>query len=130
MERRTRQREAIRAAIVAAGRPLAPQEILDAAVPAVPGLGIATVYRALKDLAGSGEIVAVELPGSTVRYEAAGHGHHHHFHCRRCSRVFEVDGCVAGVEALAPAGFSVASHEILLYGDCADCSAGAKRRRR
>jgi hypothetical protein len=45
MERNTRQRSAIRDAIAQAERPLLPQEVLDAAQRAVPGLGIATVYR-------------------------------------------------------------------------------------
>jgi Fur family ferric uptake transcriptional regulator len=121
MERRTRQRDAIRQAIVDAGRPLAPQEVLAAAAKAVPGLGIATVYRGLKELAAAREITPVELPDSPVRYEAAGHGHHHHFHCRACGKVFEVEGCPGRIDDLAPAGFEVDDHEIVLYGRCAGC---------
>ena len=50
MERSTRQRTAIRAAIDAAGRPLSPQEVLEAAQAEVPALGLATIYRNLKQL--------------------------------------------------------------------------------
>jgi Fur family ferric uptake transcriptional regulator len=56
MERNTRQRSAIRDAIAVADRPLLPQEVLDAAQPASPGLGIATVYRNLKALLDEGEV--------------------------------------------------------------------------
>ena len=52
MERSTRQRTAIRDALEAAQRPLLPQEVLDAAQAQVPSLGIATVYRNLKQLVG------------------------------------------------------------------------------
>ncbi len=73
MERNTRQRNAIRDAIVQADRPLLPQEVLDAAQHAVPGLGITTVYRTLKLLVEEGELQAVNLPGENPRFEAVGH---------------------------------------------------------
>ena len=50
MERKTRQRVAIREAISESGRPLLPQEVLVAAQNAVPGLSLATVYRNLRSL--------------------------------------------------------------------------------
>ncbi|MET0268121.1 MAG: transcriptional repressor, partial [Duganella sp.] len=93
MERNTRQRQAIHQCITIAGRPLAPQEILEQAQQAVPGIGMATIYRNIKSLLEAGEITTVSLPGGGDRYELAGHGHHHHFHCRACDRVFEVHAC-------------------------------------
>lgn len=122
MERRTRQREAIRRALAVADRPLSPQEITDLARREVPALGIATVYRNLKALLAEGELRAVELPGKPDRYEPAGKGHHHHFHCRRCDGVFEVAGCPSGVKALAPRGFRTEGHDLTLYGVCAGCA--------
>ncbi len=121
MERRTRQREAIRRALVAAGRPLSPQEILADAQREVPGLGIATVYRTVKSLADDGEVTAVELPGGLTCFERRHQHHHHHFQCRGCQKVFEVHGCPGHLDRLAPAGFSVEGHELLLFGRCADC---------
>lgn len=122
MERNTRQRTAIREAIVQAGRPLLPQEVLDAAQTAAPGLSIATVYRNLKALLDEGELRTVMLPGENARYETAGHGHHHHFQCRQCQRVFEVDACPGNLASLAPAGFTVEDHDLTLYGRCRDCA--------
>ncbi len=125
MQRRTQQREAIRGALRRAGRPLTPEEVHRAAQGAVPRLGIATVYRNLRTLAGSGWLREVELPGGgPVRYEVAGKHHHHHFHCRGCDRVFEVDDCPGDLRALAPDGFRSESHEIILYGLCARCARG------
>lgn len=121
-ERTTRQRRAIEDALRAAPQPMTPEELLALAQAAVPKLGIATVYRAIKSLRDAGELVAVEVPGHPICYETAHRGHHHHFHCRGCQRVFEVEGCVRGVEGLAPAGFRVEDHEILLRGLCSICS--------
>lgn len=127
MERSTRQRSAIRTVIDDAGRPLSPQEVLDAAQAEVPALSLATVYRNLKQLLEAGEIQAVSLPGDSPRYESAHHDHHHHFQCTECQRVFDIHACPGDMAALAPRGFSVERHELTLYGRCADCAASAKR---
>jgi len=95
MQRKTRQRAAIRWAFERAGRPLRPQECL--------------------------ELRVVELPGSPDRYETAGRCHHHHFHCRRCDGVFEVETCPGGFAAMAPSGYRVEDHELILYGVCRSC---------
>ncbi len=128
MERNTRQRTAIREAIVAAARPLLPQEVLEAAQAGVPGLSLATVYRNLKALLEEGELQAVMLPGENPRYEPSHHGHHHHFQCRQCRRVFEVHACPGDLSALAPAGFAVEDHDLTLYGRCRDCGPPGVRR--
>lgn len=130
MERNTRQRTAIREAIVKAARPLLPQEVLEAAQADAPGLSIATVYRNLKALLDDGELRAVMLPGENPRYEAAGGGHHHHFQCTRCQRVFEVHACPGDLASLAPAGFTVEDHDLTLYGRCSECTPRAAGRRR
>lgn len=121
VQRNTRQREAIRAALRKAGRPLAPQELHALAARAVPGIGIATVYRALRELGHLGEVETVMLPGAAARFELARSGHHHHFHCRDCGRVFEVEGCPPGIERLTPKGFQLERHELVLYGLCGVC---------
>ena len=121
-KRDTAQRRAIQAAIASVEHPLTPADILDAAQREVPALGIATVYRALKELVLEGEVVGVDLPGEATRYERAGKDHHHHFHCRRCGTVFEAEGCTAALNKLVPPGFVVEAHEVILYGRCAKCS--------
>lgn len=122
MERNTRQRTAIREAIQQAGRPLLPQEVLEAAQGGAPGLSIATVYRNLRALVDEGEIASVRLPGENPRYEPAGVGHHHHFQCLSCQRVFEVTACPGDLASLAPPGFTVEDHDLTLYGRCSDCA--------
>jgi Fur family transcriptional regulator, ferric uptake regulator len=124
--RNTRQKSAIRDAFEEAGRPLSTGEVLDLAQTKVGGLGIATVYRNVKSLVDEGWLATVELPGEPPRYEISGKDHHHHFQCESCGRVFELHGCLPGLEKLAASGFTVKRHELVLYGGCPDCS--VKRR--
>lgn len=119
--RNTRQKAAIREAFERADRPLSTDEVLAIAQSAVDGLGIATVYRNIKALVDEQWLMAMELPGEAPRYEIAGKDHHHHFRCDKCGRVFELHGCVPSIEGLADPGFSVRTHEVVLYGVCAQC---------
>jgi Fur family ferric uptake transcriptional regulator len=124
MERRTRQHQAIYDVIVTADRPLLAQEILTLAADSVPQLSIATVYRNLKTLQEDGTIKTIQLPGQNPRYELAAHAHHHYFQCRECERVFDIEACPGKLEKLAPSGFMVEDHEIILYGRCGECVLG------
>ncbi|HNV76258.1 MAG TPA: transcriptional repressor [Gemmatimonadaceae bacterium] len=121
-ERRTRQRDAVRAALEATHAPMRAQDIHAHAARKAPGIGLATVYRSLKALIEAGDVAVVTLPGDTPRYELAHLHHHHHFHCRACGGVFEVEGCPGDLAALAPSGFAVDGHEVVLYGRCARCA--------
>ncbi len=122
--RNTRQRAAIRDAVERAGRPLSADEIFAEASKEVAGIGLATIYRSLKDLTEEGWLTTVEVPGEPARYERAGKAHHHHFHCCACGKMFEVDGCPPDLDKLVPKGFRVTRHEILMHGECVTCSAG------
>jgi len=120
-QRNTKQRTAIRQVFAAHDRPLSAAEVLELAQREVPGLGAATVYRALGSLLSEGALALVMLPGQAPRYELAGKAHHHHFHCRECGRVFELEGCLAGLQTLVPPGFRVEGHDIVLSGVCPGC---------
>jgi len=120
-KRKTPQREAVRDAILAAGRPLSAEEILARARKDVPALGLATVYRHLRYLLDQNQVITVEIAGSTPRFEPAELAHHHHFHCRACDKVFEIVGCPFHGQPKAPPGFQVDSHEVTLSGTCERC---------
>ncbi len=123
MERKTKQREAVLQVLLTENRPLSPPEILDVAQALVPRLGIATVYRAIKEFLESGDVVSVDLPGEGQRFEIMGKRHHHHFLCRLCRKLYEVNGCPGTLDALPPPeGFLVEIHEILLKGICVSCA--------
>ena len=119
--RNTRQRQAVISVFDKVERPLSPEEILKFALRDVAGIGIATVYRSVKQLVQEGYLIAVELPGEPPRYERAGKHHHHHFMCRTCDQVFEIDGCPGDLKRLAPKGFRLEDHSLTLYGLCSHC---------
>ena len=135
MERQTRQKKAVMTALEASGRSLSPSEIWALAQRGAPSLNLSTVYRQLKALHDDAQIVRVELPGQTPRFEAvcsAGRSgprsahHHHHFHCDICDLVVPIPGCPGGIERLAPAGFTVERHDLTLHGRCANCASAAR----
>lgn len=124
VKRNTPQRRAILTALEEAPGPLTPPEVLELAKKQHARLGLATVYRHLKGLEEQAEIVAVHLPGDSVRFEPAGRGHHHHFRCESCEQVFELSSScpVAVLEGVTlPGGFKVTDHELTLYGACPNC---------
>ena len=127
-KRKTPQRDAVRDAIAAAGRPLSAEEILAKARKEVPALGLATVYRHLRYLLDRKQVVTVEISGSTPRFESAHLGHHHHFHCRECDRVYEIAECPFHGQPHAPPGFRVEGHEVTLTGICERCGRSAPGR--
>jgi len=118
----TQQQEAILRVLEEFGRPVAPQDLLEAASRRSPGLGLATVYRALKRLAAAGEVRKVEVAGLPPHYECLSEGHHHFFVCENCQRMFDLEGCSAGLKQLMPPGFRMRSHEIVIYGACRECA--------
>jgi Fur family transcriptional regulator, ferric uptake regulator len=99
---------------------MTPADIWNVARALSPGLGIATVYRALRILIDMGEVEVVEIPGAPPHYERKHPHHHHHFLCENCQQVFEVEACASGIDQLAPAGFTVKRHSLTLYGTCND----------
>ncbi len=124
MQRNTKQRDAIKAVFRVSNRPLSVAEVRELAGRAVSGIGVATVYRNLKALADSGWLEVIEMPGDVPRYEPAGMDHHHHFLCNGCERVYNVEGCLGGIETLLPRGFQMEKHDLLLTGLCASCGGG------
>ncbi|MCA9272734.1 MAG: transcriptional repressor [Phycisphaerales bacterium] len=113
-------RDAVLGLIRSLGRPVSADEIRDAL--RETGIGIATVYRIVNKAVEEGDLAKVELPGAPARFEPADLPHHHHFECDACKRVYDVPGCAKGVTGLAPEGFAVESHEIILRGTCRECS--------
>ena len=118
----TRQKIVLGSVFEGAKRPLTPVEICEEARKELPSLGIATVYRTIRQFVDEGQVRAVEVPGAAPHYESAARHHHHFFLCQQCKRLYDLVGCVRGVTSLAPDRFRVKRHEIVLYGECASCA--------
>lgn len=119
-QRKTPQRELIASVLNQTERPLLPKEILAIAQQSLPTLGIATVFRAVKDLVADGRASMVNIGDEPPRYEGV-RGHHHHFKCMNCGEVFDLFKCPGNLENLLPPGFMLIDHDITLFGKCDDC---------
>src|ERR1700686_3117 len=126
--RNTQQRRQIRDVFERNDRPLAADEVLQLAQQKGAGLGIATVSRTIKALSGEGWLVSVEGPGEPPRYEIRGKVHHHHFHCLKCRKMFELEGCLEQLGKMIPPSFRVVDHVVLIYGLCSSCARAGKTR--
>ena len=122
MPHKTQQRSSILEVLDEIGRPVTPSELLDYSSVKSPGLGLATVYRALKQLVETGKVRKIEISGVPPHYEVLCENHHHHFFvCEECQTMSVLAGCSGGFKKLLPAGSKMTSHEVVIYGECQDC---------
>ena len=120
--RTTQQKRAVQATFDWVNRPLTAQEVHAIAQDDCPGLGVATVYRAVRRLVKNEWLREVRLPNQPTRYERQDLAHHHHFHCQSCERVLDVSAPCDDLSVRIPRGFKVHRHELTFYGICADCA--------
>jgi Fur family transcriptional regulator, ferric uptake regulator len=87
-------------------------------------IGLATVYRALNELASSGEADSLQSSEGEMLYRACGQEHHHHLICRKCGETKEIEANLveSWAEEVAKAnGYSSPSHTIDIFGTCISC---------
>jgi Fur family ferric uptake transcriptional regulator len=90
-------------------------------------IGLATVYRALQEMAAAGDLDMVRNETGEVLYRQCEQpAHHHHLVCRSCGLTQEV--AAPGVEKWARAvaqeyGYVDLDHQVELFGLCAACAA-------
>jgi Fur family ferric uptake transcriptional regulator len=104
-----------------AGQPMTPQELCEQARGAVPGLGLATVYRLLRGLLDQGAARRVEIPGYPPMYELAAPGCTRHFVCRRCRRITTLPTPGRSAAGTLPPGYALDTQQTILWGLCPDC---------
>jgi Fur family ferric uptake transcriptional regulator len=127
--RMTRQRAALNEAIEDVPEFRSAQDIHRAMLEKGDKVGLATVYRGLQRLADSGELDTVRTgDGENLYRRCERREHHHHLVCRVCGKAEEIDGPSVekwAQEVAAGFGYADITHEIELFGVCADCRAAA-----
>jgi Fur family ferric uptake transcriptional regulator len=119
-------REAVIAYLAAQNCCLSAQELFDGLRSTRRGVGIASVYRALDQLADLRLVRRVDLGDGVTRFEPA-HAdgqHHHHLVCGDCGKVeaFDDVGLERAVSRVAGArGYELDEHDVVLHGSCSDC---------
>lgn len=124
---RTRQGDALERGLHELGaRSFDATELLARARRHSPGLGLATVYRAIARWRESGGVREIpDLPGRYVACERPTR-HHHHVVCVSCGRARETTVCPerAAARALRRAhGFIMQAHTAEYVGLCGECGA-------
>ncbi len=122
----TEPRRAVAALIGAQDGHFTTAQLLTAARLEYPGLGRATIFRALDLFTSLGFVERMDLPGGGHAWVACETAHHHHAICTRCGRSTEVDdhGLADVLASVAGrSGFRVTTHRLEVFGTCASCLA-------
>jgi Fur family ferric uptake transcriptional regulator len=132
--RYTSSRRRLVETLVAAGRPLAADEVM-AAAPSIPrgsvyrNLGVLEECRVVKAIAGHDEFARYELDEAFI-------GHHHHLVCTSCGSLIDaafpapfearLDAAIATVAS--DHAFTPIAHRVDIEGTCEDCRRAAATR--
>ena len=126
VRRNTWQREAVREALDTSEGFVSAQALHTHLRESGSPIGLATVYRALADLAADGSADSLQQEVESL-YRACTPGtHHHHLICRACSRMVDVDCAVGDTPCLTAAddaGYEVDEAEVIYWGRCPECVA-------
>ncbi len=128
MKRNTWQREAVRGALEKNEGFLSAQGLYAQLRTTGSPIGLATVYRALADLAAEGEADSLQQEGESLFRACTPGQHHHHLICRNCGLTVEIeaDEVERWAQSIASQnGFTQANHVVDVFGLCADCTAVA-----
>ena len=125
MKRNTWQREAVREALGDSDGFVSAQSLHAALKGSGSTVGLATVYRALADLAVEGDADSLQQDGESL-YRACTPGtHHHHLICRSCGTTVEIaaDEVEEWAQRVAAQhGFTRPQHVVDVFGYCPECS--------
>jgi Fur family ferric uptake transcriptional regulator len=125
MKRNTWQREAVREALGTSEGFVSAQSLHSTLHASGSPIGLATVYRALSDLATEGEADSLQQEGESLYRACTPGSHHHHLICRNCGLTVEIeaDEVEAWAQKVAAEnGFTAANHIVDVFGFCADCT--------
>jgi len=128
-ERRSEHRDLIMECISnSPGKHLSAEQVFDEVRKRHPGIGVATVYRNLRQLEDSGAITRTAFPGEAALYEAAspsGPHMHHHLVCVSCGKVEDLEADLLDElerHVEQKKGFKVQDHRLQIFGVCAACA--------
>ena len=123
MLRRTKQKEAILEVLRDTTSHPTADWVYNEVRKEIPNISLGTVYRNLRLLCESGEILELDLCGTLARFDAR-QDNHYHFRCEKCGRVFDVDLPVdeeIDRRAALKTGFEVSFHRLEFRGVCKNC---------
>src|SRR5690349_25171066 len=125
MKRNTWQREAVREALSTREGFVSAQSLHSSLHATGSPIGLATVYRALADLANEGEADSLQQEGESLYRACTPGSHHHHLICRSCGTTVEIAADPVETwarDVAAEHGFTQPQHVVDVFGYCAECT--------
>jgi len=89
----------------------------------IPNISLATVYRNLKLLKDSGELLELDLGPGQSHYNG-NTNNHYHFRCEKCGQLFDIEQAVDTAmdeEVAQKTGHDVNHHVLEFRGICKHC---------
>jgi Fe2+ or Zn2+ uptake regulation protein len=123
MPKTTKQREAILSVLKGTTTHPTADWVYEEVRKEIPNISLGTVYRNLKLLRESGEILEIDLSSTFSRFDG-NPDNHYHFRCEKCGRVFDVDEAVdekIDERVARKTGFKVSHHRLEFRGLCLEC---------
>ena len=125
VKRNTWQREAVREALGESEGFVSAQALHSLLRDRGSSIGLATVYRALSDLATEGEADSLQQEGESLYRACTPGSHHHHLICRNCGLTVEIEADAVeqwARDVASQHGFTQPNHIVDVFGLCADYS--------
>ena len=125
MKRNTWQREAVKEALGTSEGFVSAQSLHSSLHATGSPIGLATVYRALADLASEGEADSLQQEGESLYRACTPGSHHHHLICRNCGLTVEIEADEVeewARKVAATNGFTQPNHIVDVFGLCANCT--------
>ena len=122
--RMTNQRRVILQELTKSCAHLTADELYDLVRKKLPKISLATVYRNLEILSGSGVIAKLEVSGRQKRYDADV-SMHHHIYCVKCHRVDNLEGYTSEVDMTEIAShdqYVITGYRLDISGICPQCA--------
>lgn len=123
MSRRSIQRETILKVVMNSDSHPTADWIYQEVKKEIPNISLGTVYRDLKFLVKTGDILKLEIAGSSSRYDGNTESHCH-FRCKKCGLMLDLDEPVdhSIEERLAQkSGLKITRQRVELTGLCKNC---------
>ncbi|MDR1605393.1 MAG: transcriptional repressor [Gracilibacteraceae bacterium] len=127
--KKTRQRQAVLAALQQAEQPLSALDLHMRAAAAGQGISLSTIYRILEYMEKKGVVTRAEVAGSeSALYELNRFRHKHYAVCVNCRKIIKMDNCPMEnfIPHIAEKDFRVTGHSVKIYGYCRECDGPEK----
>jgi Fur family peroxide stress response transcriptional regulator len=123
MVKKSKQREAILKVLKNTASHPSAEWIFEQVKKEIPDIGLATVYRNLRMLKKSGEVIEMHPSNITAHYDIRTYDHYH-FYCERCGKVIDIEEPVdtaLGTRVTEKTGLVINHYNLVFSGLCLEC---------